>query len=588
MVHINIRAVCFSVFAIMAILGGFCIALKVTENDTRLYELHSDQGFVKEMEISRGIANDKSLERLFPNDETIISIEKDKTLLAFHYKLNNEEKLDDSYQNFQDAYFKMIILNRENWAGKFLQSPKYDFKKGEKWHAEIPEKKGECIVKPIGKTNKFCIFVPLRDAFDGEDDLGDFYIRIYFYSLFELKDKLRTNRIIFNVKIPAGSNIPEHLKNNAGGFMVFFPMESEVSFTFGDPKLQWVPGVSSLACIYHPKLLSSPPPRFDSLNESFVIKVNSRSYFAAVWGLVTSIILSIIVGFMSIFQWKTRNSSAQGINLPKLSMKRKIRKITKLKVNSIFIIFVLFFIVLFFLFIYNYINLAVTAQLSMAIATLFLAYAAYSQLEEYRLEKDQNHRRKMIDFLKVFPPKVEGAIKKLPKGNHNLWDIEGEVKTRWHVFHSLPEEIQNKLWEVSRQYEKFVNTTLKSLIKFIEKLEQESCPISHVKFKLGGVYKVSFPPAPEPFPLIYFVLTGKNPSEKVKELQTDYILEEIKPRIEGEEIKIDVLDSWVCKVREKIDKNDEIRKALEEYKKIEKSLINLKETIKDQIKSLNY
>lgn len=159
--HVRFRYV-FVIWVFLVALSiyfGYLAATQVVTEDTKTFEFWCSQNFVKEVAESPSL--NQNLEVSLFNDLTLISFERDKTLLALSCILQREIPED-----FRSSYFEIILYNEEGWGEEFLRSkPKYDFPSGD-GHVRIlkdifgnPE-----VCDVIYKETEYCIFVPLKNA----------------------------------------------------------------------------------------------------------------------------------------------------------------------------------------------------------------------------------------------------------------------------------------------------------------------------------------------------------------------------------------------------------------------------------------
>ena len=93
-------------------------------------------------------------------------------------------------------------------------------------------------------------------------------------------------------------------------------------------------------------------------------------------------------------------------------------------------------------------------QFLTATATIMIALAAFYQLRESRKDKQRSMKLKTLKFLYKHLDIINAAIKMIPEGRFNNWNIENGIKSDIVVFYSLPKDIQTQLREVSIKYNK--------------------------------------------------------------------------------------------------------------------------------------
>ncbi len=269
---------------------GYYKATIVVTGDTKTFEIASTQGLVLENKCEQGLGIDQDLENFFFNDVTNVSFEKDKTLLAFHYAFRSKIP-KDLLEKLQSSYFEIILHNEEGWAEEFVKpKPEFDFPSTEEVNEGSQGILEVCDVTYTGE-NDYCIFVPLENIMIEGEEFGGFWVRIHLDSIFAFEEniveKLRINRaiLILNMHSDLDESYEDKTKNESTLFYVFFPIQYEFSVIAGKPTLGWEPELSSVSLEYRNV--------WGALQDSFVIRIDTRSYLVAIWALITSILISI-------------------------------------------------------------------------------------------------------------------------------------------------------------------------------------------------------------------------------------------------------------------------------------------------------
>lgn len=287
------NALIISIFLVILIwYPSYYVATRIVTGDTKIFEISSTQGLVLEKRIEQGLKIDQDLENFFFNDDTRVSFEKDETLLAFHYSFRSKIP-KGLLEKLQSSYFEIILHNEEGWAQEFMESkPEFDFPSKK----EVNEgSQGILEVCDVTYTeeNDYCIFVPLENIMIEGEEHGGFWVRIHLDSIFafeeNIAEKLRINRaiLILNILSYVDKTVSDldKTKKESTLFYVFFPIQYEFSVIVGKPTLRWEPELSRVSLEYG--------NAWGAFQDSFVIRLDTRSYLVAIWALIASIAISI-------------------------------------------------------------------------------------------------------------------------------------------------------------------------------------------------------------------------------------------------------------------------------------------------------